>query len=141
MKHALRSLFAVLAAALAFAGAHAGHGSGEARGAGLRPADPRLERRAEKALAALPQAARLLLRGGDGRGLDGPRRASGAPPRLSAGTDPSRRTHFAARTLMRRASGARTRRTLTLRLARRMAAARDGTLSSRSNGVPPPPST
>ena len=134
MKLALRSLLAVLAAALAFACADAGSGAGaEPRGASLGR-----QREVERGHEAPSSPARLLLRGG-GLVLDGPHRRSGAPPRLSAGTDPSHDTHFAALSLVRQAAGTRARGILSLALRRHLGAARDGTLSSHSNGVPPPP--
>ncbi|HEX5870725.1 MAG TPA: hypothetical protein VFY65_09935 [Longimicrobium sp.] len=137
MKHTLRTLFAVLASALAFACAGVGDGAGAARDVGHGTAREQRQHQAEKAAHPLPLAARALLRGG-GLLLDGPSRRTGAPPRMAAGTDPSHQASFAARAVHRRAVGANTRRILSLALARRLAAARDGTLSSHSNGVPPP---
>lgn len=136
LKHTLRAVFAVLASALAFACAGVGGGAEHARHAGHATARER-QHQAEKAAHPLPSAARVLLRGG-GLLLDGPSRRPGAPPRVAAGTDPSRQGSFAARAVHQQAVGAHTRRILSLTLARRLAAARDGTLSSLSNGVPPP---
>ena len=137
LTHTLRALFAVLASALAFACADAGSGAGHARDVGPGTAREQRQPQAEKAAYSLPSAARVLLRGG-GLLLDGPSRRSGAPPRMAAGTDPSHQASFAARVVLRQAIAAHTRRILSLTLARHLAAARDGTLSSRSNGVPPP---
>lgn len=88
---------------------------------------------------AEPAPLLAYLRGGS-LVLDAPaRRMGGVPPsRVAPGTDPSHFHSSAARHAARRTAGTRTRRILTLALARRLAAARDGTLSSRSNGVPPP---
>jgi hypothetical protein len=133
LTHTLRALFAALAAALAIACAGAGNAAREAGPASLRRVES-----VEKAQADTPAPARLLLRAG-GRLLDGPPRRAGTPPRMASSSDPQN-GWFAARSILQRAAGARTRRMLTLALARRLAAARDGTLSARSTGVPPPPS-
>jgi hypothetical protein len=135
LKYTLRSLFAVLAAALAFAGAGAGIGAGAARDE-AHSAQERREHQVERVAYALPATARVLLRGGVPL-LDGRARRTGAPPRI-AGTDPSDDDSFATRTVDRRSIAARARGILSLPLARRLAAARDGTVSSHSNGVPPP---
>ena len=134
MTHTLRALFAALAAALAVACAGAGNAVRDADAPSLRRV-----RSVEKAQAATPAPARLLLRAGR-RLLDGPPRRTGAPPRMASPADPPNDGWFSARSVLQRAAGARTRRLLTLALARRLAAARDGTLSARSTGVPPPPS-
>jgi hypothetical protein len=136
LTHTLRALFAALAAALAIACAGAGAGTA-AREAGV----PSLRRvqSVEKAQAAAPAPARLLVRAAS-RLLDGPPRRTGTPPRMASPADPPDDAWFSARSVLQRAAGARTRRMLTLALARRLAAARDGTLSARSTGVPPPPS-
>jgi hypothetical protein len=138
LKHTLRPLFALLAAALAFACVGMGHGAGDRRGVDLRASAGRYEHRTEKAAYPRPSAGRVLLRG-TGVLLDASRR-TGAPPRMVAGTDPSHEDSFAMRAVHRRATGAHARRILSLAMARRLAAARDGTLSSHSNGVPPPAS-
>ncbi|WP_420124989.1 hypothetical protein [Longimicrobium sp.] len=137
MKNTLRTLFAALACALALA--CVGSGAGAARDAGLRAAMEQRQHRTEKAAHPMPAAAWVLLRGG-GLLLDRPSRGTGTPPRVAAGTDPSHDTSFAARSAVRRAIGARDCGMRSLGMARRLAAARDGTLSSYSNGVPPPAS-
>jgi hypothetical protein len=142
LRHTLRSLFAVLAAALAFAcagaGSGAGSGAGEARGVATRSGGHQPGPGVERAAHALPSLARILLRGG-GPLVHGPsRRAGSPPPRLAPGTPPSDDLSVDARTAALLAAGARSGGVLPLALARRMAAFRDGTLSSRSNGVPPP---
>lgn len=134
----IRSLFAALAAALALACAGvAGNGGADAhREHPTGWSAPRQS--AQPAAKATPALARMLVRGGV-LVLDPPGRRSGAPPRMAAaGTDPSHDHSFSVQAVIRRISGARTRGILNLALARQLAAARDGTLSARSTGVPPP---
>jgi hypothetical protein len=133
VKHSFRSAFAALLAALALA--CAGLGSGERNGAAPHAPGWRPAAGAENAYRAEPAPALVFLRGG-ALVLDGPQRRAGALPRITPGT--SHESSFAAAGAHRRASGARIRRILTLALGRHLAAARDGTLSSRSTGVPPP---
>lgn len=138
MKLSLRSAFSLILAALAFACAGAierGEG-GENAGRAEAPAlhHPRRAPAQDAEQAHVP----AYFRGGT-LVLDGPiRRVGTPPPRAANGSTPSHFRSFAAWTARRRAAGARIRGILALTLARRLAAARDGTLSSRSNGVPPP---
>lgn len=135
MKNTLRTLFAALACALAFA--CVGGGAGVTRDAGVRTGVEQRQHGADQAAHPMPATARVLLRG-SGLLLERPPRGSGAPPRIAAGTDPSHDTSFAALCAVRRATGARDCGVRSLGMARKLAAARDGTLSSYSNGVPPP---
>lgn len=138
MKHSFRSTFAALLAALALACAGFGEGARNERNAGAPHAPGwRSARGAESAFRVEQAPSLVFLRGGT-LVLDGPPRRTGPLPRIAPGTDPSHESSFAAQGAHRRASGARIRRILTLALARHLAAARDGTLSSRSTGVPPP---
>jgi hypothetical protein len=137
VKHSLRSTFIALLAALAFVGAGVGDGARGTRDAG--GAHPPGWRQGGVGASILAEQAPTLafLRGG-ALTLGGAPRHAGDLPRFGPGTDPSHHSSFAAHTAHRRSAGARIRRILTLALARHLAAARDGTLSSRSTGVPPP---
>jgi hypothetical protein len=136
VKHAFRSTFIALCAALAFICAGWGDGARGAHGGQAHPPGWRQHRAAQPLLGE--RAPTLTFLRGGALVLTAAPRHTGAPPRLGAGTDPSHRSSFAAHLTHRRSAGTRTRRILTLALARHLAAARDGTLSSRSTGVPPP---
>jgi hypothetical protein len=136
VKGSLRSSFAaIFALALACVGVGV-------RGAPEPPAPPAAslrETHRDRSIDTRQTPALVLLRAGT-LVLDGPPRRAGAMPRIAPGDGGAHADDawLAARTALRRAAGERTRRILTLALARQLAAARDGTLSSRSTGVPPP---
>lgn len=137
MRLLLRPTFAALLAALAFA--CAGLGARAAAEAGGAPG-PLLRRGGAETvvLDAQRTLALAFLRGGRPV-LAGPSNRAGTLPGIArdAGASdpfPFPRPH-AARRLH---AGARIRLVLRPPFARRLAAARDGTLSARSTGVPPP---
>jgi len=140
VKHSLRSPFAVLLAALALAcaglGARGGDGTGAARAHG-----PMLRQPAGIAAAVdMRSAMALAFLHGGGPALAGHASRPGTPSRvlpgaLTSGFAPFSVLH-ASRALV---AGAYVHPPLRPPFARRLAAARDGTLSARSTGVPPPP--
>jgi len=136
VKGPLRSTLAALLAALALACAGFGVRGGAEDAAESRRPVLRAEH-AGQGMGAKQTPAPVFQRGGT-LVLDGPPRRTGPLPRLTPAKDPSQGGSFAARTVVREATGTRIRRILTLALARHLAAARDGTLSSRSTGLPPP---
>jgi hypothetical protein len=138
LKLSLRSTFAALLAALAFACAGLGDRGPAGEASGGRRA-PSLQRQTRGGLQDARETLALpFLRGGS-PGVAGASHRTGALPRVGPGTHPSdpslEGTAHAAR---RAAAGARIRTTRRPSFARQLAAARDGTLSARSNGVPPP---
>ena len=138
MTHSLRSTFAALLAALALACAGLGVRAADADAGAGRHAPALRQNHGESLLSLAEQApAPPFLRGG-ALVMEGLARRPGALPRVVPGTDPSHETSSAVWSVHRQGTGAHARRILTLALARHLAAARDGTLSSRSTGVPPP---
>ena len=138
MKHTLRSTFAALLAALALA--CAGLGDRVARSDAPSPTDARSFQNATRTggVTAREALALAFLQGGSPV-VGAPGMRTGALPRVAPGADGSgplcRGIAHAARMA---AEDARIRCTQLPTFARRLAAARDGTLSARTNGVPPP---
>jgi hypothetical protein len=128
----LRRTFAAIFAALALACAV----NGERVKAEPPTTDSLRRPRAEQSIDTRQTPALALHRAGL-LALDPPRRP-GSPSRIGLGDAPPHHGVFAARMDGRRAAAVSIRLTLTLALTRRLAAARDGTLSARSTGVPPP---
>ncbi len=136
MKHSLRSTFAALLAALALACAGLGVRGGEGADAGHRHAS--VLRQGGIALDVQRTLELGFLHGGR-PALAGRAHRAGTLPRVVPGSQPSGIPSFAAEYAPRDfAAGAHIHPTLRPPFARRLAAARDGTLSARSTGVPPP---
>ncbi|HYR09354.1 MAG TPA: hypothetical protein VEQ60_16335 [Longimicrobium sp.] len=135
MKHTLRSTFAALLAALALACV-----GGGARGGGTDARElASVLRHAPGTALDVQRALELAFVRGGGSVLVGRGQRMGALPRVAPGTQPSGIPTFAAVHAARGSyAGALIHPTLRPPFARRLAAARDGTLSARSTGVPPP---
>ncbi|HEX2080922.1 MAG TPA: hypothetical protein VHG08_24680 [Longimicrobium sp.] len=134
MKHTLRSLSAAFAAALALACAAVGNGGTAARddGPGVRAArEPASVAAVDRGLAA----ARLK---GSRPALERIPRRSGTPPRAHPGSHLPTSSLSAAGPAPPGVLHPHASRALRPAFARHLAAARDGTLSALSAGVPPP---
>lgn len=135
MKRSVRLALLPLLSVLALACAAAAERGPERWSAGSARPALGLEGRDTPATAQLRQAISLafLRTGTPPVAVSGLRR--GALPRVAPRTDPPGTPGLPASFM---AAPAHTRRAVGRHLARRMAAARDGTLSARSTGVPPP---
>lgn len=136
LKHTLRSTFAALLAALALACVGDG-----VRGGGTNAAREQgsVLRNARGTALDVQRALELAFLRGGGPVLVGRGQRMGALPRVAPGAQPSGTPTFAAVHVARGSyAGALIHPTLRPPFARRLAAARDGTLSARSTGVPPP---
>ncbi|HEX6037386.1 hypothetical protein [Longimicrobium sp.] len=135
MKHTLRTTFAALLAALALACVGLGDRADAAPASGGRSFQPQ----AQSGVATGRQALALAFLQGGAPVLAPPGMRAGVVPRVAPGAGapdtPARGIAHAARLAT---ADARTRCTLLPTFARRLAAARDGTVSARSTGVPPP---
>lgn len=135
LKHSLRSTFATLLAALAIACAGLG-----ARGVALAdgPREPVL-RQGYGTNADVQRTLELAFLRGGAPSLAARTLRPGAMPRVVPGTHASVIPLAATYGARGSFAGPLLLPTLNPPFARRLAAARDGTLSARSNGVPPPP--
>ena len=137
MKHTLRSTFAALLAALALACAGSGARGGDAAEAGRAHA-PVLRHGRGIAVDVQRTLELAFLRGGRPVLVGGAHRP-GALPRIAPGSQPFGIVpFFAGHGTRGSVTGPLIHPTLRPPFARRLAAARDGTLSARSTGVPPP---
>lgn len=137
VKQTLRSTFAALLAALALACAGLGARGSDAADAGRAHA-PVLRHGRGIALDVQRTLELVFLRGG-GPVLAGHGKRPGALPRVAPGSQPPGILPcFAIHAARGLPAGALIHPTLRPPFARRLAAARDGTLSARSTGVPPP---
>lgn len=134
MKATFRSTFAALLAALAFACVGLGDRIGADRLHG-----PTLQRPTGTRIVTGGEALALAFLQGGTPVLAGVHHRTGALPRVAPGTHPTDPSPAdAAQASRMAAAGVRIRPALRPPFARDLAAARDGTLSARSNGVPPP---
>jgi hypothetical protein len=137
VKPTLRSTFSALLAALALACAGLGAPGSDAAGAG-RVHAPVLRHGRGIAMDVQRTLELIFLRGG-GPVLAGHGKRPGALPRVAPGSQPPGiLPTFAVHGARRFAAVALIHPMLRPPFARRLAAARDGTLSARSTGVPPP---
>jgi hypothetical protein len=139
VKRSFRPTFAVLLAALALACAGLGAHGGADADTGRTPA-PMLRRTgaATARLDAQRTLALAFLRGGT-PALGGLSNRPGTLPRVAPGSPSAHTPSFhALHAVHRYAGGACILSISRPPFARRLAAARDGTLSARSTGVPPP---
>lgn len=139
MKRSLRSTFAVLLAALAFASVGLGARGAAETWTGRTPA-PLLRGTgtAQAGLDAQRTLALAFLRTGTPVLGAAAGRPGTLPRVVSATTAPEPLAFHAAHPARGVAAGTQVPPLLRPPFARRLAAARDGTLSARSNGVPPP---
>jgi hypothetical protein len=137
LKHTLRSTFAALLAALALA--CAGLGARGSDAAGTERAHAPVLRHGRGIAVDVQRTLELVFLRGGGPVLAGRASRPGALPRVAPGSQQSGILPFVTIHGARGSSaGALIHPTLRPPFARRLAAARDGTLSARSTGVPPP---